>query len=278
MNSWRICAISRRLVLLASVARSRSCELRGRTVQLGTFLVNRKANDGGRSSFVASQCRKSPRQQASATNESPTAINKARQLAGFVVSAFEFCQRLLHSPSALPALRQQRIEHFDHQALLGLGQGLQAFQLLLQLRRGSALLGFRGFGHQRFDADAQRLRDQRQGRDLDAPSTDLVGGDGLPLHAEGLGELDLGDALLLAELGDAGAGPGRARNASWSQEWATAALMRCSKALAFESGELRVVAGSPQNIAGQRSGGGCARGLLWLNAGRALHPLCTIGL
>jgi hypothetical protein len=54
--------------------------------------------------------------------------------------------------------------------------------------------------------------------------------------------------------------------------------MRCSKALAFESGELRVVAGSPQNIAGQRSGGGCARGLLWLNAGRALHPLCTIGL
>jgi len=38
-------------------------------------------------------------------------------------------------------LCQQRVEDFDDEALLGLGQGLQAFELLLQLGRGAALVG-----------------------------------------------------------------------------------------------------------------------------------------
>jgi len=66
--------------------------------------------------------------------------NKARHSAGFVVSASEFCRAAtafaLRASRSAPALGQQRIEHFHDQALLRLGQGLQAFELLLQLGRG----------------------------------------------------------------------------------------------------------------------------------------------
>lgn len=51
----------------------------------------------------------------------------------------------------------------------------------------------------------QRLGDDRQVGDLDASASSLVGGDGLLRDAQRLGQLHLGDALFLAQLGDAAA-------------------------------------------------------------------------
>lgn len=39
------------------------------------------------------------------------------------------------------ALREHRVEHFDDDALLGLGQGFDPFELLLDLWRRPALAG-----------------------------------------------------------------------------------------------------------------------------------------
>lgn len=51
----------------------------------------------------------------------------------------------------------------------------------------------------------QRLGDHRQAGHLDAPAPGLVGGDGLLGDAQQFGQLHLGDALFLAQLGDAAA-------------------------------------------------------------------------
>jgi len=107
-----------------------------------------------------------------------------------------------------PGLRDQRVEHFADHPLLGFRQCLKAFELLLQFRRGPALGWLGVFRNERFDGDAERLRDDRQGRDLDAAAADLVSGDGLLRDAERFGELHLGDALFLAQVRDARAEPG----------------------------------------------------------------------
>jgi len=73
----------------------------------------------------------------------------------------------------------------------------------LQLGCGTALGRRDGFADQLFDRDAERTRNSRQGRDLDAPAADLIGGDGLLGDAEPFGELHLGDGLVFAQLRDA---------------------------------------------------------------------------
>jgi hypothetical protein len=103
-----------------------------------------------------------------------------------------------------PGLSEQGVEHFADEALFGFGQSLHTFELLLQLGRRPALAGLGRFGDERFDADAEGLRDHGQGRDLDASPPDFIGGDGLLGDAERLGQLHLGDAVFLAQLGDAG--------------------------------------------------------------------------
>lgn len=57
---------------------------------------------------------------------------------------------------------------------------------MLQLRRRPALTGLGAFTDQFVDADAQRLGDYRQGRDLDTPPADFVGGDSLLLVEGGV--------------------------------------------------------------------------------------------
>ena len=102
-------------------------------------------------------------------------------------------------------LLQDGIEHLHDEALLRLGQCADAFELLLQLRCRPALacaaLGRRA--DEFLDADVERLGQQRQCRDRHPALSALVGGDGLLRDAEGLGELDLGDATRLAQCGEA---------------------------------------------------------------------------
>lgn len=69
---------------------------------------------------------------------------------------------------ASASLREQRVEDFADHTLACVGQLVDAFELLLNLRRRPALGGLDVRAHQVFDADAERLRDHGQRRDLDA--------------------------------------------------------------------------------------------------------------
>lgn len=97
-------------------------------------------------------------------------------------------------------LLQHGIDHLHHEALLGLGQAGDAFELLLQLRCRPALAGASCGRHadQVLDGDAERACQQRQQRDRHPALPALVGGDGLLGDAQGLGQLHLGQSLALA--------------------------------------------------------------------------------
>ena len=88
--------------------------------------------------------------------------------------------------------------------MLGAGQLLHLFELLLDFAGGPAFAGFGLAVDQLFDTDTQGLSNDRQHRDLNAPPPGLVGGDGLLGHAQGLGHLHLGNAVCFAQGGDAG--------------------------------------------------------------------------
>ena len=121
---------------------------------------------------------------------------KARHLAGLVRSGAEVCglsRRLL----------QHGVEHLHDEALLRLGQCGDALDLPLQLRHRPALGGLGLFADQFLDADAEQRGQSRQVRDRHATLAAFVGGDGLLRDAELFGELNLRDALLFAQAGDA---------------------------------------------------------------------------
>ena len=91
-------------------------------------------------------------------------------------------------------LGEHGVDHGGDGALLGPGETLDAFELLLEPGDRAALDGgWRGFHiDQRLDRDGQGAGETRQQRHRHAASADLVGGELGLLDAEPLGELDLG--------------------------------------------------------------------------------------
>ena len=98
-------------------------------------------------------------------------------------------------------LRQHRVDDLADQLLLGLGQSAEWFELLLRSGRRPALAGTaRGRGADEFlDGDAEGVGQRRQHRDGHAALAALVGGDGLLADVEPFRQLDLGQALGLAQ-------------------------------------------------------------------------------
>ena len=95
------------------------------------------------------------------------------------------------------------IDHLHDESLLRLRQAVDAFDLLQELGRGSALGALRLLADQFFHRDGECAGKPGQERGGHPMAADLVGGDDLLGDAQLVGELGLGHAEGLAALGDA---------------------------------------------------------------------------
>lgn len=103
-------------------------------------------------------------------------------------------------------LEEHAIEHGEDGLLLGLGEAADALELALELGGGPALAGLRARdAEQHIGGDGEERGELGHERHGEAEPADLVVGEGLLGDAEVCGDRLLGEARLLAQLGEAAA-------------------------------------------------------------------------